>query len=220
MKAPPDRLPLLLLGALTLLTGFVDAVSFLRFGHVFVANMTGNIVFLGFAFAGARDISIPGSLVALVAFLLGALLGGRFIRRHGDAQYRLLFVTTATKIVLIGVATLSLWLLGAGDGSRYLVTALLGISMGLQNAAVRKVGIPDLTTTVLTMTLTGIAADSSLAGGTNPRLGRRVTSVLVMFLGALIGGALVLHVSATAALTAAFVVLLVVFAVSGVVSSR
>jgi len=212
--AQTDRLPLLL-GALTLMTGLVDAVSYLRLGHVFVANMTGNVVFLGFAFAGAGDISIPGSLVALTAFLIGGVLGGRFIQRHGDTQHRLLFATTGAKIVLIGLAALLALRVGLGGGSRYAITALLGISMGLQNAAVRKISIPDLTTTVLTMTLTGIAADSSLAGGTNPRLGRRISSVLIMFLGALIGGALVLRVNAAAALAAAFVVLLAVFTVSG-----
>jgi uncharacterized membrane protein YoaK (UPF0700 family) len=158
LKAPADRLPLLL-AVLTLVTGFVDAVSYLRLGHVFVANMTGNIVLLGFAFAGTGDISIPGSLVALAAFLLGAVLAGRLIRRHGDAHLPLLSITMLAKIVLFGIAALCAWLLTPSDGSRYAVAALLGISMGLQNAVVRKIGIPDITTTVLTMTLTGIAAD-------------------------------------------------------------
>ena len=54
-------LPPLLL-ALTLLTGLVDATSYLKLGHVFVANMTGNVVFLGFGIAGAGGISIWASL--------------------------------------------------------------------------------------------------------------------------------------------------------------
>jgi uncharacterized membrane protein YoaK (UPF0700 family) len=64
--------------------------------------------------------------------------------------------------------------------------------MGLRNATVRRLGVADLTTTVLTLTLTGLAADSSLAGGDNPRPGRRIGSVVAMFLGALVGAALVL----------------------------
>jgi uncharacterized membrane protein YoaK (UPF0700 family) len=62
--------------------------------------------------------------------------------------------------------------------------------MGLQNAAVRRLAVPDMTTTVLTLTLTGIAADSPLAGGTNPRLMRRVSAVLVMLAGAVVGASL------------------------------
>src|ERR1700737_808294 len=68
-------LPLLLV--MTVVTGVVDAVSILRLGHVFVANMTGNIVFLGFALAGASGFSVVASLVALGAFLAGAGVGGR-----------------------------------------------------------------------------------------------------------------------------------------------
>jgi uncharacterized membrane protein YoaK (UPF0700 family) len=71
--------------------------------------------------------------------------------------------------------------------------------MGTRNAAVRKLAIPDLTTTVLTLTITGIGADSSLANGKNPRWGRRVESVAAMFLGAALG-AIVIHYSISAAL--------------------
>src|SRR6266496_4200488 len=66
-----------LLFVLTVVTGLVDAVSYLALGHVFVANMTGNVVFLGFAIAGAPDFSIPASLVAIAGLLAGALAGGR-----------------------------------------------------------------------------------------------------------------------------------------------
>ena len=66
-----------LLVTLTFVTGLVDAFSYLALGHVFVANMTGNVVFLGFALAGARGFSVTASLVALAAFWCGALAGGR-----------------------------------------------------------------------------------------------------------------------------------------------
>src|ERR1700742_1236078 len=71
-----DSLPATLL-ALTLVTGVVDAVSFLGLGRVFTANMTGNVVLLGFAVAGAPGLSISRSLVSLAAFLAGAAIGGR-----------------------------------------------------------------------------------------------------------------------------------------------
>ena len=80
---------------------------------------------------------------------------------------------------------------------------LLAIAMGVQNATARKLAVPDLTTTVLTMTLTGVAADSALAGGHGSRLGRRALAVAAMLLGALIGGALVLKVDNPAPLALA-----------------
>src|SRR6202790_4264877 len=64
-----------LLVAMTLVTGLVDAFSYLLLGHVFVANMTGNVVFLAFALAGATGFSLAASLLAIGAFSLGALTG-------------------------------------------------------------------------------------------------------------------------------------------------
>jgi uncharacterized membrane protein YoaK (UPF0700 family) len=72
---PHGPLPVLLV-CLTVVTGLVDAFSYLRLGHVFVANMTGNVVFLGFGLAGVGEISIVASLLAVLAFVLGATVGG------------------------------------------------------------------------------------------------------------------------------------------------
>src|SRR3954447_10372825 len=68
-------LPALLL-VLTLATGVVYGVSILALGRVFIANMTGNVVFIGFARAGAPGFSLIASLLALAGFLLGAAAGG------------------------------------------------------------------------------------------------------------------------------------------------
>ena len=76
---PHGPLPVLLVG-LTVVTGLVDAFSYLSLGHVFVANMTGNVVFLGFGLAGVGEISIVASLLAVLAFVLGATVGGRWPR--------------------------------------------------------------------------------------------------------------------------------------------
>src|SRR5207247_10383288 len=67
----------------TVTTGLIDAVSYLALGHVFTANMTGNVVFLAFAVAGAPGLSIPRSAVSLGAFLAGAVAGGRLAARLG-----------------------------------------------------------------------------------------------------------------------------------------
>ena len=84
--------------------------------------------------------------------------------------------------------------------------------MGLQNAAARRLAVPDLTTTVLTLTLTGFAADSELAGGTNPRLGRRMVATVSMFLGAAIGALVLLRIGTGAVLALVLALLLVVLA--------
>ena len=77
--AVSDRLSMALL-VLTGVSGIVDAVSFLGIGHIFTANMTGNLAFLAFAAAGAPDISVARSITSLAAFLSGAVLGGYFGR--------------------------------------------------------------------------------------------------------------------------------------------
>jgi len=187
-------LPPLML-ALTIVTGLIDAVSYLALGHVFVANMTGNVVFLGFALAGADNLSALASVVSLASFLLGALAGGALGTRFAAHRGHLLRTATAVQTLLVAVTVV---VAAVADGRvttgvQYTLIVLLGLGMGLQNAVARRLGVPDLTTTVLTLTLTGLAADSTPAGGTAPRPGRRILSVLAMLLGALVGAVLLLH---------------------------
>jgi uncharacterized membrane protein YoaK (UPF0700 family) len=185
-------LPPMLLG-LTLVTGLVDAFSYLALGHVFVANMTGNVIFMAFSLAGAAGFSVVASLVSLLSFAAGAVLGGRLGHRMPYHRGRLLIVATSLQTVLVAAAYVLA--LTTGDpvhgAVRMTLIVLLGLPMGLQNAAARRLAVPDLTTTVLTLTITGIAADGRLAGGTDSRAGSRLLSVAMMFLGALIGALLI-----------------------------
>jgi len=208
---PTDRhgpLPPLML-ALTAVTGLVDAFSYLVLGHVFVANMTGNVVFGGFALAGAAGFSLAASLAALASFAAGALLGGRIAHRARADRGRLLLAALLLETGLV----FGTWIIATiatapyADGPRYLLIALLGAAMGVQNAAARALAVPDLTTTVLTLTVTGIAADSHLAGGPGSKAGRRVLAALAMFAGALAGAALVRHGNPALPLLVAAVVL-------------
>lgn len=204
--------PLLL--ALTVVTGMVDAFSYLGLGHVFVANMTGNVVFLAFALAGAGGFSLAASLAALAAFSAGALVGGRLSARLGDHRGGLLVVVSAFEAVLVATAAIIVSLVhspGAG-AARYVLIIVLSLSMGAQNAMARKLAVPDLTTTVLTLTITGISADSRLAGGGGSKVGRRLVSALSMFVGALIGAMLVLKVSQVVAVLVALAVLCAILA--------
>jgi uncharacterized membrane protein YoaK (UPF0700 family) len=200
--------PLLLL--LTLVTGFVDAYSYLALGHVFVANMTGNVVFCGFAIADAGGFSLPASLTAIAAFALGAMIAGRVLRSYRAHRGRLLHhaLLIQTLLVAAAYAVAQSTDPASSSGARYPLICLLGLAMGVQNATARTLAVPDLTTTVLTMTITGASADSRAAGGQGGKTGRRVLSILVMFLGALCGALAVAHGHAALSLLAALVLLL------------
>ena len=153
-------LPALLL-ALTVVTGLVDAVSVLSLGRVFVANMTGNVVFVGFALAGAPGFSLSASLFALAGFLVGAWAGGLFHARAGENRGRLLFNSMLAELALLAIAAVVAQV-QAVPYSRSAADAIAGVAavaMGLQNATARQLAVPDLTTSVVTMTLTGLATE-------------------------------------------------------------
>jgi uncharacterized membrane protein YoaK (UPF0700 family) len=214
-SAQEDGLPPLLI-LLTVVTGVVDAVAYLRLGHVFVANMTGNIVFLGFAAGGAGGFSVWGSLLALACFLPGGIAAGRLhsrlSSRLGDDRRRQLYAAATVELVLCAIAVAFAAVAGRhlGAGSRYPLIALLALAMGVQNATARRLAVADLTTTVLTLTLTGIASDSRLGGGSGAHTARRVLAVAAMLLGAIAGTLLLIHLRPVAALALAAALLALV----------
>ena len=197
---------------LTFVTGLVDAVSYLRLGHVFVANMTGNVVFLGFSADPRSGLSAAASVVAIAGFVLGAFAGGRAAHhrsaRHPGPWLALAFTVEALVIGAAAVLAGTGLLPYAGDG-RFATIAILASALGVQNSTVRHLGAPDLTTTVLTLTLTGVAADSTLAGGPGSRPHRRLGSVAVMLAGAA-AGAGILQLSPTAVIALAAILVAVV----------
>jgi len=196
-EAHQERTLTLLLYLFTIVTGLVDAISYIALGHVFTANMTGNVVLLGFASVGVPGLSALRSLTALAAFLLGAVIGGRLattLAPLSSNRWRMTaFGIEAT--FLLGATLASVGYVPAPSDSvrLYAVIILTALAMGLRNATVRKIAQADLTTTVLTLTITGLAADSSLTGGSNPRWQRRVMSILSMFAGAAVGALLLRH---------------------------
>ena len=132
-------------------------------------------------------------------------------RQLGGDRGLLLRAGAAAELVLVagGLAlTAGLPAAAARDG----IAALLALAMGIQNAVARRLAVPDLTTTVLTMTLTGIAADVRAKDHGRAGLGRRVLAVAAMFAGAVGGALLVLHVGTAPALGLATGLLAVVAA--------
>jgi uncharacterized membrane protein YoaK (UPF0700 family) len=195
---------------LTVLTGVVDAVSILSLGRVFVANMTGNVVFVGFALAGAPGFSLAASLSALGGFLVGAGIGGVALDRLGSHRGRLVLLMAGAEFALVMGALLLAGLVGPlrSGATTDAIAALLALAMGIQNAVVRRLKVFDLTTTVLTMTLTGIAAD--IRQRDRFAVIRRLLAVAAMLAGAVAGALLVLDVSVEAALALAGALLAVV----------
>ena len=179
---------------LTFATGVIDAASFLGLGNVFTANMTGNVVLLGFGIAGGSGLPVLAPLISLSAFLAGAVVGGR-MTAWNPARIRHLSRSMQVEIgVLLAATAWSLLVdIEVGHFSADLLIAMLAFAMGVRNATIRRVKVADLSTTVLTMTLTGLAADSPLAGGDGRGSFRRGAAAVAMLLGA-VAGALLLKI--------------------------
>ncbi|MQA73607.1 MAG: DUF1275 domain-containing protein [Solirubrobacterales bacterium] len=193
-------LPALLI-ALTVLAGVVDAISILALGHVFVAAMTGNLVFIGLGAAGAEGFAVSTCALALGGFVVGALAGGRACRAGRSHRGRALRNVLGIKLVL-SAAVMLVAVLTADPlprASRDTMVVLLAMSMGAQLAAIRYLKVPDLLTVVLTLTITGALTDRGL-GPFHPVMVRRGLSVVAFAVGAMSAALLVLYVSLTAAL--------------------
>ncbi|WP_380162298.1 YoaK family protein [Kineococcus sp. R86509] len=201
---------------LTFSTGIVDAVGYLGLDRVFTANMTGNVVILGMALTGAEDLPIVGPIVALLGFLVGATVVGRVLRKAPTGW------TTASSVVFglvgVGLGVLAAVVTGlqgvpveagtTAPPAALAVTGTLGVVMGGQGAAARRLAVKDVTTVVVTSTLTGLAADSRLAGGTGEGWRRRIGAVVLILAGAAVGAALLRwHIGAGLALAAVIALL-------------
>lgn len=191
-RVPSDRLHVCLLLLLTFSTGIIDAVGYLGLDRVFTGNMTGNVVLLGMALTGAADLPVLRPALALIFFMLGAACAGRVLRNSHKEGW---CPRTTSNLLIIGLgiaglsATTAVFDVQDNATLGSVVTSILGLVMGIQAATARGLKIPDLTTVVVTSTITGLAADSSLAGGNNPRWARRTVAIMLILLGALAGAA-------------------------------
>lgn len=190
--------------ALTFSTGIVDAIGYLGLDRVFTANMTGNVVILGMGLVGAQGLPVVGPVLALVGFLVGAAAAGAAFRSAGAGWSAR--TTAVLAVVAVGLGALAVALvLGAGahEPGRFAVTGVLGGVMGAQAAAARHVGVKDVTTVVITSTMTGLAADSWFGNRTGAHVPRRGGAVVLMLIGAAAGALLLRwHPGAGVALSA------------------
>jgi uncharacterized membrane protein YoaK (UPF0700 family) len=151
---------LLLLLAAT--SGYVDAVSYLGLGHVFMANMTGNTVLLGLELVQGHGTAALRSAVALAGFVAGVALGSAIADREGERGLWPVRVTAACAIEGLILLALSIGgahiHLAAGDPAILVLIAFAALALGLQSAAVRTLGIVGVTTTYITGTWTSMVA--------------------------------------------------------------
>lgn len=158
----------------------------------------------------------------IFSFVLGSFGGGLLGPRLGQHRGHLLSVAAALQALFLRTAVVLAALSGnaVSTGVSYGIIIVLGIAMVLQNATARKRAVPDLTTTVLTLTIVGIAADSRLVGGSGSRAGRRLIAVGAMFVGALVGSLLIFHVTIVAPLVIALIVIVVIAGTTRLLSRK
>ena len=182
---------------LTFSTGIADAVGYLGLDKVFTGNMTGNVVILGMGASGTTDLPVEGPVVALLAFMAGATWGGRLLRGAATGSWTR---TTTLLLCLVGTAfgvaagIVAIDGMAIGSPAALSLTALLAAAMGLQAAVARRVAVKDVTTVVVTSTITGLAADSRLGTGHGQPWIRRACAIVLIGSGAAVG-ALLLTVS-------------------------
>jgi uncharacterized membrane protein YoaK (UPF0700 family) len=219
---------------LTLAAGSVDAISYLGLGHAFTAMMTGNTVLLGLALAQGELLAALRSIVALMGFSIGVFIGAIIVECDSEPAEWPAVVTAALALetVILGIFAAIFWLIGSTrPGVIYLLIILLTLAMGIQSAAVRRLGVPGIATTYITGTLTSLMVDLlgwlrsiiaqlPVSKSTEQGLLRRLpwdqrvgllAGVLTLYcLGALAGGLLQVHSSALAPLFPLAAVMLVV----------
>jgi uncharacterized membrane protein YoaK (UPF0700 family) len=205
---------------LTFSAGSVDAISYLGLGHVFTAMMTGNIVLLGLTLAQGEVLAALRSIVALLGFAIGVFVGAIIVERESEPAEWPAAVTRALafETVLLGIFAGISWVIGTLSGVIYLLIILLALAMGIQSAAVRRLGVPGIATTYITGTLTSLmvdllgwvrsvaaqlptakSAEKSSVGRIpwDQRVGLLAAVITLYCFGALAGGILQVHSSST-----------------------
>ncbi|GII86944.1 membrane protein [Sphaerisporangium siamense] len=190
-------------GSLTAIAGMVDAVSFTALSQVFTSNMTGNLLMMGFAAGGVAQFSVVATLISLASFFAGAALGGRLTAATPDPRRRLVLGLVVETVLHVAAALAAFFVLSlATPSGRYPLIVILGLAMGMRNTVIRRLKVPDIVTTVVTGTLTNVAADSIIGTGTRVRMGRREGQIVALVVGAAVGTVILLRFGLPVALTA------------------
>ena len=198
-----------ILSVLTIIAGLVDATSLLRLDRVFVANVTGSVIFIGLAIVGARGFSLAAPFIALASFLIGAGIGGRISARHVTHRGRGAYAACLAQFSdLLLASVIVLFDHHPTDPVRLTLVGILALGMGAKSALVRSVNVPGLTTAVVTTTLTGLASEGASGSWRSTNFAIRLLAAGALLVGAIVGGALVIFLERWTALAAADVLAL------------
>ncbi|MDO8731336.1 MAG: YoaK family protein [Actinomycetota bacterium] len=192
---------------LTASTGMIDAASYIALDRVFTGNMTGNVLFIGFSLIGVDGIPFLNNLFALAGFIVGAVIGARTNRRSERLGFELAggLVLVASSAITMAISIYWHFTPGLAGAEQIILTTLLAGLMGAQVASVRPIGNSDITTVVVTSTITNLARESRLAGHGQPRhvWMRRSAAIAAIGIGGALGALLVIHVGGPSSLVLA-----------------
>src|SRR5437588_7029077 len=188
----------LLLSALTVSSGAVDAISFLALGKVFSAFMTGNIAFLGFRVAGAPGPGAVAVLASMAGFAGGVYVSARIVQRSDRSEVWPRQVTVALALSLIAHAAFVLvWFATNGQPSTdvsHVLLGMWGLAMGMQSSAVRTLHVEGVYTTAATATIIFLVGDLTNWSATVSERRRLESVLLSLFVGATAGSLLLVRV--------------------------
>lgn len=188
-----------ILHALTVSSGAVDAISFLDLGKVFSAFMTGNVAFLGLQVAGAGGPGVVAILASMVGFAAGVYFSARIVKppTAESASVWPRRVTVALGASLIAHAGFQIiWFASNGHPSVDVTHVLLGVwalAMGMQSAAVRTLHVEGVFTTAATATIIVLVGDVANWPATGAERRRLAGVLIALFVGATAGGLLLVH---------------------------
>jgi len=186
-------------------TGAIDAVSYLALDRVFTGNMTGNVLFIGFALVGVAGIPLLNNVIALLGFISGSIISGRLIGHKHPKGLPAVSAWTLAAGAAIAIALAGVWLavVDLPEWGLLVVTFVLANVMGAQVSAVKPIGNSDVTTIVVTNTVANLARESRLGGGSGQRWLPRLLAIIAMGLGAAIGAGIINLLGGPAALLVA-----------------
>jgi uncharacterized membrane protein YoaK (UPF0700 family) len=182
---------------LTVVTGALDAVGYLGLDRVFTGNMTGNVVILGMGIAAEDDLPVAGPLIALFGYVVGAAVAGRLVQRGERGWGPAVTATLGTNAALLAAVATALLLVPTHGESLggIAAAATIAVAMGAQASVARFLAVTDMTTVVVTSTITSYASETLFAGGLAWFTHRRLWAVVAIFAGAVIGGLMMkLHI--------------------------
>ncbi|AII08287.1 hypothetical protein EP51_28150 [Rhodococcus opacus] len=184
-----------LMVVLTFVTGVVDSVGYLGLDRVFVGNMTGNIVILGMGLAGADELPVLGPAIALGAFSAAAFVAGLVLRTQPSGWTSRVSMCLAVGSAALVGCTIAIFVIdtSANTAGQLIIAAVTAATMGTQAAVARKVGVKDMTTVVVTSTLTSLASESWMSGGGSALWNRRIGAILAILMGAVVGAIVLRH---------------------------